>query len=194
MLKEKRDGYFVDIGAFDGINLSNTYVLEKNYGWSGICVEPSEASFQLLRKNRSCITDSSCVFGDVREIDFIDAKEYGGIESTLTTPYTDLLEKCLGVDHQAIVPTKKRTTTIDALLKKYNAPSVIDYLSIDTQGSEYDILTAFPFSTHQCLTMTIEHWNQVKERDLTRELLRSHGYVLQHEHKYEDWYSHPSIL
>jgi FkbM family methyltransferase len=194
MLKGKRGGYFVDIGAFDGMNLSNTYVLEKNYEWMGICIEPSQPSFELLQKNRDCIADSSCVYGSEKEIDFIDAKEYGGIQSTLTTPYTDLLEKCLGIDHDSIVPSKKKTTTIASLLKKYQAPSIIDYLSIDTQGSEYDILTAFPFEVHHCLTMTIEHWNQTKERDFVRELLRSHGYVLKHEHKYEDWYCHPGIL
>ena len=41
----KKDGYFIDIGAYDGIRLSNTYLFEKNKNWKGICVEPNNKVF-----------------------------------------------------------------------------------------------------------------------------------------------------
>src|ERR1035437_3743843 len=53
--KNKRNGIFIDIGANDGVSLSNTYYLEKELGWTGICIEPISAIFEKLDKNRNCI-------------------------------------------------------------------------------------------------------------------------------------------
>jgi len=50
-LKHKRNGIFVDVGAFDGINLSNTYLLEKEHGWNGICIEANSESFKKLKSS-----------------------------------------------------------------------------------------------------------------------------------------------
>ena len=54
--KGKKNGVFVDIGAHDGITLSNTYVLEKELGWTGICVEPMDHEYKKLTECRNCIT------------------------------------------------------------------------------------------------------------------------------------------
>ena len=48
IFKEKRNGFFVDVGAHDGVYISNTAVFEKEYSWSGICIEPSQASRVLI--------------------------------------------------------------------------------------------------------------------------------------------------
>lgn len=37
--KNKQNGFFVEIGALDGIEFSNTFLLEADYGWKGICVD-----------------------------------------------------------------------------------------------------------------------------------------------------------
>ena len=50
--KYKKNGYFIEIGASDGIKLSNTYLLEQKYNWTGICVEPIPDKYKLLCKNR----------------------------------------------------------------------------------------------------------------------------------------------
>ena len=50
--KNKQNGYFVEIGASDGIKLSNTYLLETKYNWKGICAEPIPDKYKLLCKNR----------------------------------------------------------------------------------------------------------------------------------------------
>ena len=49
---DKRDGYFIELGASDGITLSNTYLLEKEFGWKGICAEPVPVKYEALCKNR----------------------------------------------------------------------------------------------------------------------------------------------
>ena len=56
--KEKKDGFFVEIGAVDGIEISNTYLLETKYNWKGICVEAIPDKFEKLVKNRP---NSKCI-------------------------------------------------------------------------------------------------------------------------------------
>lgn len=193
MLRGKRDGFFLDIGAFDGKHFSNTYLLEKKFGWKGICVEPSDDSFRRLQENRTCICDHSLLWNEATDVDFIDAGEYGGVASELSEPYLRLLEKCLGVSRSARSPVKRRTCTVADLLRRYDVPACIDYLSIDTQGSEYEILQAFPFQTHRVRLLTVEHWNQKGKRDKVRALLAANGYVVAKEVAYEDWYAHASL-
>ena len=63
------NGIFIDVGAYDGITFSNTYLFEK-LGWTGICIEPDPSSFEVLKKTRNCILEN-CAISDVeREEDF----------------------------------------------------------------------------------------------------------------------------
>ena len=52
--KSKKDGYFLDIGAYDGIHLSNTYYLENELGWDGLCIDADADVYNNLDKNRNC--------------------------------------------------------------------------------------------------------------------------------------------
>ena len=67
----KRRGYFVDIGAYDGINYSNTLYLEKNLNWSGICIEPDVKTYESLIINRNCICENLAVNGFKGKVPFI---------------------------------------------------------------------------------------------------------------------------
>lgn len=58
--KFKRDGFFVEFGAYDGITMSNTLLLEK-FGWKGICAEPNEELFKKLCTVRKCITTNDLI-------------------------------------------------------------------------------------------------------------------------------------
>jgi 3-dehydroquinate dehydratase len=75
------------------------------------------------------------------------------------------------------------------MLKKFEAPKLIDYLSIDTEGSEYKILQAFDFDQYKFKVITCEH-NFSKNREKIFNLLIENGYSRKFEHisKYEDWY------
>src|SRR5215472_7304519 len=61
VFNEQRNGFFLDIGAGDGVDLSNTYILENRYGWRGICIEANPDAFEVLRKNRCCQCVNACV-------------------------------------------------------------------------------------------------------------------------------------
>jgi hypothetical protein len=86
------------------------------------------------------------------------------------------------------------TISLNDLLKKYNAPNIIDYISIDTEGSELDILNNFDFNSYQFRVITCEH-NYSSNRDKIYNLLSNNGYkrVMSDISQFDDWYIKTSI-
>ena len=82
-----------------------------------------------------------------------------------------------------------QTISLNDLLRKYQAPKYIDYLSIDTEGSEYEILNAFDFSEYSIGIITVEH-NYSPKREMIFALLTSQGYKRKYENisNFDDWY------
>jgi len=82
-----------------------------------------------------------------------------------------------------------QTVSLEDLLKKNNAPKYIDYLSIDTEGSEYEILSAFNFDEFNIKVITVEH-NFTHQRELIFTLLTKHGYKRKYDYvsEFDDWY------
>jgi hypothetical protein len=80
------------------------------------------------------------------------------------------------------------TTTIADVLERARAPRYIHYVSLDVEGAEYDVLEAFPFSTHEVGAFTIEHNGEEPRRSLIRSLLESKGYRFVRQQVVEDWY------
>ena len=202
ILKYKKFGYFVDTGASDGIRNSNSYALEKHFDWTGICVEPNPnlRAFPTLIKNRNCICESVCVHSENTTVDFLARGrhiETSGIYGDFSSTYIKYQHN--DKSHPTI---KLNAITLLQLLQKHKSPNVIDYISIDTEGSEWEILRVFDFNQYIFKTMTIENNfngddnnNEEKlHRDNIRNLLYARGYVLKNSlHFGEDWFVHNSI-
>jgi FkbM family methyltransferase len=181
-------GFFVEFGADDGVTLSNTFALEKMFHWDGIVCEASIVSREKLIDSRDCHIDFNCVTDKSGEtVTFIEAGR--GLSSMEKYAYDDMWadERKGGYSYE--VPT---ISLLD-LLNKYNAPDVIDYLSIDTEGSEFDILSAYDFSKIFKI-ITVEH-NYTDNRDKIYDLLISKGYIriMENLSKWDDWYIHESV-
>lgn len=170
----KTNGYFVEFGATDGENISNTYLLEKNYNWSGILAEPNPIYHKALNDNRTCHISKDCVYSVTgQQVEFLasDAADISGIkEFASKDEHTENRKK----GHTILVPT---ISLVD-LLDGYDAPKEIDYLSIDTEGSEYHILEAFFKDTrgYDFNTITVEHNYVNEEREKLFNLLSNNGY------------------
>lgn len=155
-LKFKKNGFFVEFGATNGITLSNTFILEKKYNWEGILSEPAKGWIKQLKKNRNCNIESDCVWKKTGvKLDFLESSI--GVISTISS-YADVASNKAGKQKKY----KVNTISLSDLLKKHNAPRTIDYLSIDTEGSEYEILKEFDFSQYDIKVITVEY-NEKRE-------------------------------
>ena len=167
-----KTGFFVEIGACDGILYSNTHMLEKEFGWTGIVAEPGISWHEDLKKFRSSSIELravSSISGD--KVLFTET-----VDATLSS-FEHLLES----DHMAEFRLPKsayevETISLSDLLNLNNAPKSIDYLSIDTEGSEFDILSTFNFDKYSFNLITIEH-NFTSNEKLIDDLLALNGYV-----------------
>ncbi len=190
----KRDGYFVEVGSSDGIHYNNTYVLEKIFDWRGICIEPNKTSFEKLKNHRNCICDNALLGDAKREVEFVLCGEGSGIKG-----YFDK-NKYLNLSGNM---ERKKTELLADVLRRHSAPAVIDYLSIDTEGTEYLILKNFRFDEYKFLAITVEHNRDAENRKNIRRLLEMNGYVFARqsdsygnppEEGIDDFYIHRDIL
>lgn len=181
----KRGGYFIEFGATNGILLSNTYLLETGFDWTGICAEPNPTFFTQLERNRNCTVIPDCIAGESgKTVRFIAADEYGGVEEFGDDD--NHREKRAAYAAQGHVLDLK-TVSLNDVLEAHGAPKDIDYLSIDTEGSEYDILASFPFDKWNIRLITVEH-NFTPMRDQIAELLEANGYI-RTKAQWDDWYA-----
>jgi len=184
-LNFKKNGYFVEFGATNGIDLSNTYLLEKDFGWQGILAEPSIGWHEDLMANRDCNIDKNCVWNKTNEL--LDFNEVNNQELSTIGSFNNCDRHYEKRKNGKFY--KVNSISLTDLLKKYNAPSEIDYLSIDTEGSEYEILKSFDFEKYSFKVITVEH-NYTTLREDIFQLLTSKGYTrkLQVFSKWDDWY------
>jgi FkbM family methyltransferase len=185
-LDHKRDGYFVEFGATDGFNMSNTHLLEKHYGWKGILAEPAKIWHRRLTSNRECDIDFRCVFEEGGKL--IPFNEVGTGEISTIADFSNI--DGLGTHRKAGTVYNVETVSLNELLRDYDAPRHIDYLSLDTEGSEYAILKNFNFDHYKFEVITVEHNFIEEQRQKLFELLTSKGYVRKFEvfSAFEDWY------
>ena len=181
-----RSGYFVEFGAANGLHHSNTLMLEAEYGWSGILAEPATGWHDSLARNRPrAHVDRRCVWsrsGD--ELRFIepDSPELSSLVSFAQLDGHRSARRN-GLEYSV------QTISLDDLLAEYDAPTDIDYLSLDTEGSEFEILAAHDFSSRRIHVITCEHnYSPIRER--VHRLLVDNGYErLQIELSlWDDWY------
>ena len=145
-------GFFVEFGADDGVTLSNTFLLEKDFNWKGIVCEPSIVSREKLIASRDCYIDLNCVTDKSGEVvSFIETGR--GLSSIEKYAYDDMWADTRKEGYSYEVPT----ISLSDLLDKYNAPYEIDYISLDVEGSEIYILQDFlPNNKRKIFNWTIE--------------------------------------
>lgn len=182
-LNFKKKGFFVEFGATNGIDLSNTYLLEKKYKWNGILAEPARQWHSELLKNRDVFIEKNCVWIDSNKR--LIFNEIGELSTIDTFSNSDMHNSERKKGHKYEV----KTISLEDLLDKYRAPSVIDYLSIDTEGSEFEILSNFNFEKYKFKVITCEH-NFTSNRKKIFNLLTSKGYLRKYINisKFDDWY------
>ena len=183
-------GFFVEFGATNGVDGSNTLLLEKLYGWTGLLAEPNPACQDDLAKNRIADISQLCIHNETGlQLPFVIAQE----------PDLSTLQGYVNDDEHADKRNKNtnlidvETITLFDFLNKFETPKVIDYLSVDTEGSEYDILKKFFEENNNKYTfgaVTVEHNYNVEKRDSIYSLMVANDYkrVLTEFSRWDDFF------
>jgi FkbM family methyltransferase len=183
IFNQRAGGYFLDFGAFDGEQISNTYYLEKQLGWRGICVEPNPTFYPVLCSKRSAICVNAALYKNSREVlSFVDAHGLSSFE---------YLAKADQNSEKREAATKA-TISVDTinpteLLDRFKAPTTIDYMSLDVEGAEFDVLNAFDFNKYRVVLLTVEHNSVEPKRQQIRDYLAGFGYAVE-GHRNDDFF------
>jgi FkbM family methyltransferase len=167
----KSNGFFVEFGATDGRTISNTYILETRFGWNGILAEPAPIWHERLHNNRKCHLSEKCVWKASGELLAFNVIADTGYSTVAAFAEADLHSDARQVAKEINV----ETITLDDLLDSFNAPEIIDFMSIDTEGSELEILRSFEFSKRKVRLICVEH-NGTANEALLDELLVRNGF------------------
>lgn len=173
--KDKREGVFVDVGAHDGVTINNTYFFEKAMGWTGICIEPIPEVFASLQKNRTCLCVEGCIFEDRESVPFLRILGYSemlsGIVSNYDPEHAYRVQRDLAVYGGESEVIQVRAYDLTKLLLNNNIVHV-DYLSIDTEGGELNIIKSIDFSLIDVEVIGVEN----NYRQPFEPILQSLGY------------------
>lgn len=164
---KKKPGFFLEIGADDGIRFSNCKFFEETLNWNGIAIEARKDAYDKLITNRKC-NCIHAILSDVEEnTNFLNIKGYGLGLSGLINKYDP--KHINRINQEIKNPNNKgheiinvQTEKLNNLLDKYNIKN-IDFLSIDTEGSELAILKTIDFKKYNIDVITIEDNYQAKE-------------------------------
>lgn len=188
-----RNGYYVELGANDGRSQSNSLHFERHKGWRGLLVEPSPTAFQhcvMTRSPRNAIVCACCVepenAGALVPLEFfnlmttrVDRNQDQDLETLL--PSLRLNE---GGDPDLAYRFGAEGRTMTSLLEEAGAPELIDFLSLDVEGNELNVLKGLDFSRYGFKYLLIEARNFQEVADFLlpkgyvfREQVSSHDYL-----------------
>ncbi|MDR2913881.1 MAG: FkbM family methyltransferase [Tannerella sp.] len=172
IFKHKENGFFLDIGANDGITFSNSYFFEKYRNWSGICVEPHVDIFKKLSKVRTCILENCCITDKDGVVTFRKVSGPDMLSGVLEfMDRVDSLDEHIRMHGGSYEDIKIASYNINSLLKKHNVTK-IDFCSIDVEGGEWAIINSIDFDHVNISAFSVEGND---ERILS--FLKSKGYT-----------------
>jgi FkbM family methyltransferase len=181
---QKENGFYIEIGAHDGISGSNTFFFEKFRNWNGLCIEPGPEEFKNLVSNRKSTNLNVCVSDYDGESEFSYIEGYSMMLSGLSESYdfshrsriNNEMSYYGGKINKLTMPVFKLQTILDNL-----SITDIDYCSIDTEGSEFNIIKSIDFDKTNIKLFSIE--NNYGDTQI-QNYLEKRGYIL---YKKLDW-------
>ena len=186
------DKTFLEFGATDGLELSNSFMLENTLNWSGVLSEPSPQWHEVLKENRKYTKIiKKCIWSESGKIldffmsdrgnfstlnEFIDSDKYS---MPLNTESRKKAGKLITVE----------TISLNDVIKEYFNNTSPSYISIDTEGSEFKILESFNFENYRPKVFTVEH-NFTELQSKIDELMVSKNYerIFRKLTSFDAWY------
>jgi hypothetical protein len=172
---QKKSGIFIEIGGGNGIDLSNTYLLEKKFNWKGVICEPDNRMHSDILATRKCFLEKKPIYNSSKRKIYFSFKE--PYNSFITSNYTSSVKKMSSI-------------SLNSLIKKYKLGKNIDYISIDTEGTELNIIKNFNFKKFNVKIFTIEHNFKKNKRESIYKILKKNDYqrMFKNISYMDDWY------
>lgn len=181
----KTDGFFVEIGAFDGYSWSNTLPLIEE-GWRGIMVEPDPENFAILSKNHQANDKLALVQAAICNTTGMTLLYQGGSISTTVRRMVSVFRKTPGVPLSGMSENKPLPVvsyTTDDMLALYHCPPIFDVLSIDVEGGELGVLNTYTPALHKAKMAIVEYDDDSPSEYLRKvargvlDFFKKHGYT-----------------
>lgn len=150
IFKGFKNGFFVDVGAHDGKSLNNTLFFEENNNWTGINIEPIKSVFEKLIINRpNCINLNVAVCNNDGETEFICNTGYTEMLSGIKDVYDSRHKQRLEYENRRYNSSTNiinvKTNKLQTICNEHNI-SHINYLSIDVEGAEFEVIKSIDFN------------------------------------------------
>jgi len=175
----RKGGIFIDVGAHDGITINNTYFFEKELEWKGICIEPNPTIYEKLRQNRDGECINACAYNKEGEVKFVCLNGYtemlSGVEEAYNTLHKMRIHSEISQYGGGIKHINVQAHTLSKILSDRNITHV-EYLSIDTEGSELQVLQGIDFSKVTFDVIDVEVNYPEEHEPLFNDLLFKNGY------------------
>lgn len=166
LLGNKRKGFFVDLASNDAVRISNTYALETQLDWNGICLEPNPVYWGGLAYRKCEVVAAVVGNQTMEEILFTFPKAKAPKGGIVGGRFDNKEEKSDTIQ-------RRYTVTLKEIFQRFQAPRVIDYMSLDVEGAEDLVLSSFPFSDYRFNVLTVE-----RPSESLSDLLNHNGYSL----------------
>lgn len=187
-----KNGFFIELGANDGFTQSNTLYYERKYNWKGMLIEPSPNNFLTCKKVRSknnSIYCNACVGFDYQN-KYVDIT-YSNLMTFSNSLDLDIVDKDIHIEnskkhlkkHEVIFEFGSVAQTLTSLMDKSNAPRVIDFLSLDVEGAETEVLRGVDFEKYSFKYMLVEH----RDFNELEQFLGDKGYSFIEKLSYHDY-------
>jgi FkbM family methyltransferase len=151
-----RNGVFVDVGAYDGVSISNSYFMESRLGWRGVCVEPLVgAVFEALQRQRQCATFNVAAFNSSGHAEFTVVPKARAYDSGGTSHMLSGISGAYDAKHVTRIIEEANNTGIDTIrvptvllrdILRQAGVTHVDVLSVDTENSEAQVLRGMDFA------------------------------------------------
>ena len=168
----RQTGFFIDIGAHDGVSLSNTKSFEEK-GWHGICVEPIPHVYDVCRASRAHVVNAACVGDERTEIELrVDRSGlFAGAQTDESLAKDKYREWDMGdPEFETLMVPAMRAAE---LITPTTPP--IDFLTVDVEGSEIEVLKGFDLARNRPRVLVLEALTD-PERDALDSYVGGFGY------------------
>jgi len=183
---KKKNGTFIEFGAYNGVDFSNTYLLERHFGWGGVLVEPIPSNYSRVKEARSCIAIHGAVTPQDQEAVLIKEVPANNL-SYVSERSFNLFERAMSRMHSVT------GYSLSSLMMKFLHSTHVDFLSVDVEGLELDILSTVDFDRYSFGAICVEHNNSENKIGIRRLLESKNYYLVMEELSGNDfWYVHHS--